>query len=713
MEIQGAETLGVLILALPALGAILAGALGPRVLKGASHWPVILGVGGAAVVAMVLLSRTIAVGPDALSHPVIYEWFAAKQGSWFNVELWLDPLTAVMMAMVTFVATFVVVYSKEYMRHHDHPERGYERFFAFLGMFVCAMGILVLGGNFLLLYLGWEAVGLCSYLLIGFYYEKPSAAGAAMKAFLVNRIGDFGFGLGIFLIYLTFGRLDYHTVFAAIDAANHHNADAIMGLLHIASPVEALGRIELIHSRLPAIALLLLCGAVGKSAQFPLYVWLPDAMEGPSPVSALIHAATMVTAGVYMMVRCGLIFTASDTVMTIVAVIGAGTSLFAATIALVQTDMKRILAYSTISQLGYMFLGVGVFAAGSAVFHLFTHAFFKALLFLGAGSVMHAMGGVIDARRFGGLRRIMPWTFGTMLIGSLALAGFPLFSGFFSKDEIIHHAFVRNPVLGIIGLVTAALTAFYTFRMMFLAFWGQERVPEGVHAHESGKWILVPLCVLALGAAFAGYVGVHAESGGFLGFIQPDDNPADPHTPWHSFLVKVTEPFNVEHGGEVAAAGAHETAQTHGGETAHEVETGHGGEAAHGGVLAAIMHHWMMYLSGLIAIGGIYIAYLFYVRRPWIPQLIRSSLPEAYQVLWNKYYVDEGYDKAVVRPLRGAGVACFRIDEFFIDGLIWVITAVPRLVGAIARTFQQGALQGYGLTMAAGLGLIVLLSLWW
>jgi NADH-quinone oxidoreductase subunit L len=713
MDIAQAQTLGVLILLLPALGAVVAGALGPRLLKGASHWPVILGVGGAAVVALILLQRVASAGADALATPVIYEWFGARQGSWFNVELWIDPLTALMMAMVTFVATFVVIYSKEYMRHHDHPERGYERFFAFLGMFVFAMGVLVLGGNFLLLYLGWEAVGLCSYLLIGFYYEKPSAAAAAKKAFLVNRIGDFGFGLGILLIYITVGHLDYRTVFAAIELANAHDAGGLASLLGLAS-AEATALIDTIQQRLPYVAVLLLCGAVGKSAQFPLYVWLPDAMEGPSPVSALIHAATMVTAGVYMMVRCGLIFAASDTVMLLVAIIGGGTALFAATIALVQNDMKRILAYSTISQLGYMFLGVGVFAASSAIFHLFTHAFFKALLFLGAGSVMHAMGGVIDVRRFGGLRRIMPVTFITMLIGSAALAGFPLLAGFWSKDEIIHHAMLQHPLLGMMGLITAALTAFYTFRMIFLAFFGPERVPEGVSAHESGRWIQLPLVVLAVGALSAGYLGVHVESGGFLGFPRtgrehgcaPD---RDSMVSSRMLPIRSTPRMPKRQGTIGLRATAKITASGMCRPGMRQVPTAM--TAHRGGFLAAIAHHWMMYLSGLIAIGGIIVAYVLYVRRPWIPMLIRSSFPQAYRVLLNKYFVDEGYDKAVVRPLRSSGVGCFRIDEFVIDGLIWVVTAVPRLFGFVARSVQGGALQGYGLTMAAGLGIIVMLAL--
>jgi NADH-quinone oxidoreductase subunit L len=679
-------TLSVLIVLLPLAGTAVAGALGSRWLKGATHWPVIAGVGGAAVAAILLLSN-VAGGPAAEEpfRPVLYQWFAAGAAQWFNVEFWIDPLTAVMLATVTFIATLVVIYSREYMRHHDHPERGYERYFAFLGLFVFSMAMLVLGGNFLLLYLGWELVGLCSYLLIGFYYEKPSAAAAAKKAFIVNRIGDFGFGLGVILILLTFGHADYHTVFAAAKAAVAHDVESLAAVLNLSTEAAA-ARLEVIEGRLPIIALLLFCGAIGKSAQFPLYVWLPDAMEGPSPVSALIHAATMVTAGVYMTVRCGVIFAASPTVLLIVAIVGGGTALFAATIALVQTDMKRILAYSTVSQLGYMFLGVGCAAASSAIFHLFTHAFFKALLFLGAGSVMHAMGGIIDVRRFSGLRRILPVTCVTMVLGAAALAGFPLLSGFWSKDEIIHHAFEAHPILGILGFVTAALTAFYTFRMIFLAFWGNERVPEGVEAHESGPWILVPLVVLAIGAVFAGFFGVHVEGGGFLGFLEPGGA-------LHRFLEPVVQPFAAAHG-HAAAGHAPEVA-----------------EEAHG-VLAAIAHHWPMYLSSLIAIGGIVVAYVFYVSRPWIPHVLRTTYAQAHLTLRHKYYVDEAYDAAFVRPLWESGRVFFRIDEFVIDGLLWVITAIPRLIGYVFRGLQQGAMQGYGLSMAAGLAIIIILALW-
>jgi NADH-quinone oxidoreductase subunit L len=540
------------------------------------------------------------------------------------------------------------------MRDHGHPEFGYPRFFAFLALFVFSMCALVLGGNFLLLYLGWEAVGLCSYLLIGFYYQKPAAAAAAKKAFLVNRVGDFGFGLGILLIFLTFGTLDYQTVFQMVhDGATKSGEPLSQGTI-------------------AAIALLLLCGACGKSAQLPLHVWLPDAMEGPSPVSALIHAATMVTAGIYMIARCGAIFTASTFAMTVVAVIGAVTALFAATIAVVQTDMKRILAYSTISQLGYMMMGVGVYAAASGIFHLFTHAFFKALLFLGAGSVMHAMGGVIDVRHFSGLKKVLPWTFGTFVIGSLALAGFPFLSGFFSKDEIIHHALEMHPVLGVMGLITAALTAFYTFRMVFLAFFGPTKLPEGVHPHESGPWMLGPLVVLAIGAIFAGYVGVEAVEKSGSGF--------------HTFLAPVF----------------HDTFAARG----HTAAAGYEPVAA--GFLA---HYGLMILSGAISILAIGLAYVLYVRMPWVPALVRASATGAYRALWNKYYVDEIYDAAFVQPAWFAGKVAVGLDDYLIDGLLWIVTAVPRAFGYLMRVAQSGLLQGYGLTMVAGAAVIVILVL--
>jgi len=644
MSVEALKILGLTILLAPLSGAILAGALGPRFVKGGAHWFAILGVGAALLASVGVLSQVAGAAVEQRAMLVlVYEWISNGTFSPFAVEFWIDPLTAVMLLVVTGISLLVVIYSRDYMREHGRPELGYERFFAFLALFVFSMCALVLGGNFLLLYLGWEAVGLCSYLLIGFYYQRPAAAAAAKKAFLVNRVGDFGFGLGILLIYLTFGTLQYQPVFEMVSQA-----------------VTAAGE-PLSTATVTTIALLLFCGACGKSAQLPLHVWLPDAMEGPSPVSALIHAATMVTAGVYMVARCGAIFTASPVAMTVVAVVGAVTALFAATIALVQTDMKRILAYSTISQLGYMMLGVGVFAAGSAIFHLYTHAFFKALLFLGAGSVMHAMGGVIDVRHFSGLRRVLPWTFRTFAVGSLALAGFPLLSGFFSKDEIIHHALSVYPLLGVMALVTAALTAFYTFRMVFLAFFGRERLPHGVHAHESGRWMLVPLLILSVGAIGAGYIG----------------------TGFHRFLEPVfAETFH-------AAAPHHEA-------------------AAHPGFWA---HYGLMILSGAISIAGILLAYLIYVPMPWMAGLAKATFPRAYAILWHKYYIDELNDLAVVTPARRLGQAAVALDDYLIDGLLWLITAVPRALAYILRTLQSGLLQGYGLTMVAGTAVILVVVL--
>jgi len=650
MELETIKLCGIVILLAPLTGAILAGALGPKLLRGSTHWVSILGVGGAFAAAVVLFTQVRAGGAHDLPMLIpVYDWLLAGVGTTFKVEFLVDPLTAVMLMTVTGIALLVVIYSRDYMRDHGRCERGYERFFAYLALFVFAMCALVLGGNFVLLYLGWEAVGLCSYLLIGFYYDRPAAAAAAKKAFLVNRVGDFGFGLAILLIYLTFGSIEYQTVFEMVQAGRTAGGD-VLG-----------------SGTITAIALLLLCGACGKSAQLPLHVWLPDAMEGPSPVSALIHAATMVTAGIYMIARCGAIFTASPAAMTVVAIIGASTALFAATIALVQTDMKRILAYSTISQLGYMVLGIGVYAADAAIFHLFTHAFFKALLFLGAGSVMHAMGGIIDVRQFSGLRKILPWTFLTFVVGSLALAGFPMLSGFFSKDEIIHAALVAHPVYGVVGLLTALLTAFYTFRMVFLAFFNEEKIPEGVHPHESGGWMLLPLVILSIGAIGAGYLGVAGK-------------------PFHHFLEPVFEQTFIASNPAGAA---------------------HGG--GHGGFWAT---YGLMVISGALAIVGITAAYVLYVAQPWIAGLTRSTWPGAHRTLWNKWFVDEAYQASIVEPARTGGKVCVGLDDYFIDGLLWVITAVPRGLGYLLRVLQGGMLQGYALSMMVGAAVIVLLVLW-
>lgn len=588
----------------------------------------------------------------------IYNWISLGNGQVIGLNYYVDSLTGIMLLVVTLVGTMVVIYSIGYMKdHHGHPERGYERFFAFLALFLFSMCMLVLAGNFVLLYLGWELVGLCSYLLIGFYYPKPSAAAAAKEAFLVNRIGDFGFALGIFALYMYLqphvlpgeNPLDYATAFkyAAL----------------------------LTGDQATLVALLLFCGAIGKSAQIPLYVWLPDAMEGPSPVSALIHAATMVTAGVYMVARCGPIYAQSETALLVVTVVGAVGAIFAATMAMAQFDMKRILAYSTMSQLAYMFVALGCSAPGSAVFHLYTHAFFKALLFLTAGNVMHAMGNVIDVRQFSGLRRILPTTYKLMGIGCLALAGFPLLAGFWSKDEIIHAAFMsdmghRLPWLGWLMVLTSALTAFYTFRMFFLCFHGEERLPAeaGHHPHDMPPVMQRPLYVLAAGAVIAGFAGVSlaaSASASFLGFLKPHAGF------FHSYL----------HSSTIVEGPAHP-----------------------GGM-------WLMYLSAAVAIGGIGLAYLVYGRAP-LADPARHVLGGAWRLWHAKYFVDELYNAVFVVPLRRFGDLCFAADRFGIDGLVWFAAAVPRGAGAVLRFMQNGALQAYALTMLIGLALLVALWQW-
>lgn len=661
----------------PLLGAIAVGlmlAIGWQ--RHRTYWPVVVGVAVSAVLAVFLfveIGQTHAPTPPEAevgswaesgeraaevgeTHE-IFDWISLgsrfweePKNWWIEVNYFFDSLTAVMLVTVALVSLMVMIYSIGYMRdHHGHPERGYERFFAFMGVFVFSMCMLVAAGNFVLLYLGWELVGLCSYLLIGFYYKKPEAAAAAKKAFIVNRIGDFGFALGIFALYMYISPL----------AGTNENPLDYAVVFHYAS--------ELTQGQLTLVSLLLMCGALGKSAQFPLHVWLPDAMEGPSPVSALIHAATMVTAGMYMVARCWPIFSASQAALTVIVVLGVIGAFLAATMATAQYDIKRILAYSTISQLAYMFVALGVGVPDSAIFHLYTHAFFKALLFLCAGSVMHAMGGVIDLREFSGLRRILPKTYWLTLIGCLALAGFPLFSGFWSKDEIIHACFGYHWVVGLIMLATAALTAYYTFRMFFLCFHGPTRLPEeaGEHPHESPPVMIRPLYVLAFGSIAAGFVGVTWKlslSESFLGFLKP-------HGFFHNYLH-------------------HSTLQY----------------AAHGAAGVTLM-----YISAAVAIAGILLAWARYGEAP-VEDPDQAALGDTWNLWHAKYYVDELYDYVFVRPLRRVGDFFFATDNNGIDGLIWAVTMIPRGAGAGLRFVQQGALQGYALGMA--IGLIVLLLIW-
>ncbi|MFA5354556.1 MAG: NADH-quinone oxidoreductase subunit L, partial [Thermodesulfovibrionales bacterium] len=455
--------------------------LGRRITKDKAHWIAIPAVAGSFVLSVMTFMEVLA--GKTINYDV-YEWISS--GSFrVTVGFLIDQLTAIMLIVVTSVSLLVHIYSAGYM----HDDKGYYRFFSYLSLFTFSMLMLVMGNNLLQLYFGWEAVGLCSYFLIGFWYDKKSAADAGKKAFVVNRFGDFGFGLGVFMLFLTLGTLHYADIFSQVGSLQGRTIP-FMGY-----------EFDLVT----VIALLLFCGAVGKSAQLPLHVWLPDAMEGPTPVSALIHAATMVTAGVFMVARFNPLFSMSETAMAVVAITGAVTSLFAATIALVQNDIKRIVAYSTVSQLGYMFLACGVGAFGAGVFHLYTHAFFKALLFLGAGSVMHAMAGELDIQKMGGLRKHMPVTYITFLLASLSIAGIPGLAGFFSKDEILWLAYnhgTMGKVLWGMGTLVAALTAFYSFRIIFLAFHGSFRGGHELehHLHESPASMTIPLMVLAVGA---------------------------------------------------------------------------------------------------------------------------------------------------------------------------------------------------------------------
>jgi NADH-quinone oxidoreductase subunit L len=552
-----------------------------------------------------------------------------------------------MVLVVTGVSFVIHIYSIGYM----HGDRGFVRYFVFLNLFVFSMLLLVLGDNFLVMFVGWEGVGLCSYLLIGFWYEDRYNSFAGKKAFIVNRIGDYGFLLGIFLIFVTFGTLDFQEVF-------HQAAE----------------RFSVGDGLITAIAILLFVGATGKSAQIPLYVWLPDAMAGPTPVSALIHAATMVTAGVYMVARANVLYTLAPTALTIVAIIGAATAFYAATIGMAQFDIKRVLAYSTISQLGYMFLGAGVGAFAAGIFHLMTHAFFKALLFLGAGSVMHAMANNTDMRIMGGLKKYMPVTFWTFFLATLAIAGIPGFSGFFSKDEILWKAF-SSPYgsfwLWLVGAVAAGITAFYMFRLVFMTFFGKLRAPEEIahHVHESPKVMTVPLMVLAVLSVIGGYVGIPPILGGSNRF--------------EHFLAPVFE--KSEEIRSHAFAG-------------HPIAGEHQLEWLLMGIVLAIV---------LLGIG---LAYLIYVKRPELPAQVTARIRGLYQLVFNKYYVDEIYDFLFVRPIHRLSESFLWkvVDVLFIDGTVNGTGNLVRATGRVLRGVQTGFVQNYALVFVLGVLIILL-----
>jgi NADH-quinone oxidoreductase subunit L len=637
------------ILLFPLLGVVINAFFGRRI---GNRWVgrVACGAVGLSFLVAIGVFFALLLGSEEHGRTVsLFSWITVGD---FQIEaaLLVDQLSTLMTLVVTGVGFLIHVYSVGYMAEDER----YARFFTLLNLFILSMLTLVLADNFLLLYAGWELVGLCSYLLIGFWFERPAAADAGKKAFLVTRIGDFGFALGVMLIFTTFGTLSYAQVF---EQAPH----------------------TLTTSLATVVTLLLFMGAAGKSAQIPLYVWLPDAMEGPTPVSALIHAATMVTAGVYMVARTHVLFELAPLSMTVVAVIGAATAFFAATIALVQNDIKRVLAYSTISQLGYMFLAVGVGAYASGIFHLTTHAFFKALLFLGAGSVMHGLAGELDMHKMGGLRDKMRTTYRTFLAGAATLAGLPLLSGFFSKDEILWHAFNSSVILWLIGIVTAFLTSFYAFRAVFLTFWGQPRERELFeHAHESPLVMTRPLVVLAVLAVVGGLIGLPHLSA-IEGFLEP-------------------------------VFASHETAHASG-----------------------VLEWMLMALSAVVAFAGIVLAQYMYLVTPSLPGRLSKRYAPLYKLLSNKYYVDELYgflfvrpfqtlahfldsvvdpvklhDALFVRPFRGlTSFLDLVLDLRVIDGIVNGMGSFFARSSRVLRRVQTGYVRNYALSILVGAVLII------
>ncbi|MGB8495187.1 MAG: NADH-quinone oxidoreductase subunit L [Candidatus Acidiferrum sp.] len=643
--------------------------------------------------------QLLAVAPEnRVYQQILFEWITPGAmpgpGGLVNfVADWgylLDPLSCVMILVVTGVGFLIHVYSIGYMGH----EGGYYRFFGYMNLFMFSMLTLVLANNLLLLFVGWEGVGLCSYLLIGFYILKKSACDAGKKAFIVNRIGDTGFLLGIFLIATTFGTVRF-------TSQTLSDPVAYAGILETLRAMVDQGRLVYGAPILTGIALLLFVGAIGKSAQLPLYVWLPDAMEGPTPVSALIHAATMVTAGVYMVARMSAIYQLAPVAMDVVAIVGATTAIFAASMAVAQNDIKKVLAYSTISQLGYMFLALGVGAFSAGIFHLMTHAFFKALLFLGAGSVIHALSGEQDLRKMGGLRNAIPATSVPFLIATLAIAGIPPLAGFFSKDEILGHAFNRHNealivdrylFLWAIGLITAGITAFYIFRLLFLAFYGRSRVATELeeHIHESPKSMTVPLTILAFLSICGGWFALPVLWGEKNAF--------------GTFLAPVLSGVKGETGG---------------------VELGHH---------TLFKEYLLMMASVGIAVLGIWLAYRLYLQYPKLHSKVAAAWPRLHNLLVNKYYVDEIYDALFVNRVKDLSTAFGVVDAKLIDGVgvdgagwlarvisqismwwdKWVIDGLVNLAGKITnglsvpvRMFQTGVFSSYAVLILLGLAILL------
>jgi NADH-quinone oxidoreductase subunit L len=639
-----------IILALPLAGAAINGLLGKR-------WPKST-VNAVAVGSVSLAFLAVAETVREFSHlaagqiPYVKSYFTWMVAGPFRVDfsLQLDQLTVVMLLTVSFVGMLIHIYSTGYMAH----EGGYYRYFSYLNLFMFFMLTLVLAANLIVMFVGWEGVGLCSYLLIGFWFLKKSAADAGKKAFITTRIGDFGFTVGILLVFATFQSVDFGTIFQSL--ARNPQSEAI----------------------LTTICILLFTGAIGKSAQLPLYVWLPDAMEGPTPVSALIHAATMVTAGVYMVARMNPLFSRAPIAMLLVATVGAVTAFYSATIGLLQTDIKKVLAYSTVSQLGYMFLGCGVGAYAAGIFHLMTHAFFKGLLFLAAGSVIHAMGGEQNMMKMGGLRKHIPVTYWTMLIATLAIAGIPGFAGFFSKDEILEAAKSgpdANLVLWLLGVVGAGLTSFYMFRLVFLTFFGKPRFDEHkVHVHESPKNMTGPLMILAFLSIFGGWFALPKLMGGvdyFERFLQPV----------FSAYAPAADPVSVAPA-EAAVNPAME--------------------------LLHSLTGWPV----IVGVLGLLVAWWLYIKRPDMPKRMAQSARGLYTLVFNKYFVDEIYAALIVRPLLWISTHVFWhvVDEGAIDGVVNGAARVARASGGEVRQLQSGNARSYAAWMVIGaVGFAVLL----
>jgi len=659
-----------LIPILPLAGAAINGFFGKRSSRRAVTTIALLLSGAAFAMALWVTMRFSSLSVPY--HENLAHWI--RSGS-FTVDFafYLDQLSLVMLLVVSGVGFLIHIYSVGYM--WDDP--GYYRFFSYLNLFMFFMLTLVLADNYLVMFIGWEGVGLASYLLIGFWFTKDSAAAAGKKAFIVNRIGDFGFLIALFLLIKHFGSLNFDQVFQRVMPLGAEKAGA--GLL-------------------TAIGILLMVGACGKSAQIPLYIWLPDAMEGPTPVSALIHAATMVTAGVYMVSRSHVIFERAPMALTVVAIIGTLTAFFAATIGVVQTDIKKVLAYSTVSQLGYMFMACGVGAFSAGIFHLMTHAFFKGLLFLAAGSVIHAVGGEQDMRKMGGLRTKIPWTFWTMTAGTLAIAGIPGLAGFFSKDEILWRAYQASWVYWLVGLTTAFVTSFYMFRLWFMTFFGEYRGEAQDHSahdahgghghggiHESPRVMVIPLVILAVLSVVGGYVGVPGSLGGnnrfdrFLGPVFHGSAPAD-------------------------------TQQAPMGERGATEQENEGPEPK-SGVSTELIFTAISVAAALLGLG---LAWHLYYRNPHLPEKIAASMSGTYQTLLHKYYVDELYGALFVRPLINGSTRILwqGVDRKIIDAAVNDAGDGARNVSDEVRHMQSGNIRSYAGWVAAGSAVVIAFMIW-